>query len=225
MKETIKLCIALGLTCCIAGAILVYANRKTQEARDQAELVEKQAALSRVLGDFANQPLKDSKTFEDKDSFGKVTFYLAKNDANEITGIAGEGSPVSNKGFGGDMNVMVSLAPDGAVKYVIVTAHSETPGLGTNATDRKLTRSLWSLFGGSKQDTGGIPPNTYLDRYAKRTATDLAASSFTILGRPPQADENAVQGISGATISSRAVGDAVHQICTAFDQNRAALLN
>jgi electron transport complex protein RnfG len=218
MKETIKLCVALGFTCLVAGSILVFANEKTDARRKLATLREKENALTQVLGTFANQPL------EDKQTFGDITFYLARNAEGAITAIAGEGSPVENKGFGGEMKVMVGLNPDGVVQTVIVTENKETPGLGTNATDRKLTRSLWSLFGGGDSGPSGLPPNPYLDRYDDHSAKQLGASDFTVLKHAPTEGENGIQGITGATISSRAVGNAVHHVCAAFTEHREALL-
>jgi electron transport complex protein RnfG len=218
MKETVKLCIALGLTCLVAGSILVFAKETTDARVEQAKLREKENALAQVLGDFANQPLKDKQTF------GDITFYIARNAEGAITAIAGEGSPVENKGFGGEMKVMVGLNPDGVVETVIVTENKETPGLGTNATDRKRTRSLWSLFGGGDSGPAGLPPNPYLDRYDDHMAKQLGASDFKVVKHVPKQGENGIQGITGATISSRAVGNAVHHICAAFDENREALL-
>lgn len=204
MKEVLKLALALGLTCLIAGSILVYANAMTADARDAATQREKQNALAQILGTFANQPIDDTMTSDG------VTFYLARDAEGKVVRLAGEAA--SSQGFGGDLKVMVSLAPEGTLLNVLVTEHKETPGLGTNATDRKLTRSLWSLFAGDPgAATVGLPPNGYLDRFAGQAAAGFEA------GR--------IDGISGATISSRAVGDAVQRVCDAFSRNQAALLN
>jgi len=220
MKEILKLSLSLGLTCLIAGSILVYANTKTAAAVNAAKSRDKQAALSLVLGTCANDPIKDAKTF------GKVTFYPARDAAGALVALAGEAEPVSHKGFGGTLKVLVALDPQGKIRSVVVTEHKETPGLGTNVTDRKRTRSLWSLFGGAKeQAVTGLPPNIYLDRYADQAASEIGAAGFTILGRAPTDGENGIQAITGATISSRAVGDAVHQVCAAFTENQTALLN
>lgn len=219
MKDILKLSLSLGLTCLIAGSILVFANTKTAAAVDAAKSRDKQAALSLVLGTSANDPIKDAKTF------GKVTFYPARDAAGALVALAGEAEPVGHKGFGGTLKVLVALDPQGKILSVVVTEHKETPGLGTNVTDRKRTRSLWSLFSAAKEEAAGLPPNTYLNRYADQAASRIGAADFTILGRAPTDGENGIQAITGATISSRAVGDAVHQVCAAFTENQTALLN
>lgn len=204
MKEVLKLALALGLTCFLAGSILVFANAKTADARAAAIVCEKQNAIAQILGEFTNQPIEDTMTFDG------VTFYLARNAEGKVIRLAGEA--ISSKGFGGDLKVMVSFAPEGTLLNVLVTEHKETPGLGTSTTDRKLTRSLWSLFAGDAgTQAAGLPPNVYLDRFSGKPAAGLEADS--------------IDGISGATISSRAVGDAVLRACDAFSRNQAALLN
>lgn len=221
MKEMLKLSLALGLTCLIAGSILVFAHAETEEAVKAAKLRDKEVALRDVLGDCANQPIKDTKSFDD------VTFYFARSADGAITAVAGEAIPKEHKGFGGEMKVLVALNPEGKILSVAVSESKETPGLGTNVTDRKLTKSIWSLFSGAKDqgEAAGLPPNVYLDRYTDQPASKIGAADFTILGRAPTGDENGVQAITGATISSRAVGDAVHQVCAAFTTNQTALLN
>jgi electron transport complex protein RnfG len=204
MKEVLKLALSLGLTCFLAGSILVFANAKTADAREAATQREKQNALALVLGESANQPINDTMAFDE------VTFYIARDADGKVIRLAGEAE--SGKGFGGKLKVMVSMGPDGTLQHVLVTEHKETPGLGSNATDRKLARSLWSLFaGGAENEVAAIPPNDYLDRFSGKAATGFDASS--------------VDGISGVTISSRAVGDAVQRVCDAFSRNQAALLN
>jgi len=220
MKETIKLCVALGLTCLIAGTVLVLANEKTKGRIEEVELQQKQTALGQVLGDFANQP------FEDSASFGEVTFYRARDKDGKVTAVAGEASPVSNKSFGGKMKVLVGLDPDGTVRYVVVTEHKETPGLGTKATERKKSRSLWQALGLSKaKEDGAAKPKPYLDLYTGGVANKMGAADFTVSRGEPKAGDNAVHGVTGATISSRAVKDAVQQVCAAFTANTPALLD
>lgn len=201
MKEVLKLALALGLTCFLAGSVLVFANAKTADAREAASQREKLEALAQTLGEFANRPIEDTMTFD------AVTFYLARDAAGKVVRLGG--AAVSTQGFGGDVAVLVALEPEGTIHSVLVTEHKETPGLGTNATDRRLTRSLWSLFGG-KQRAEGLAPNPYLDRFSGQAAAGL--------------DALAIDGITGATISSRAVADAVQRVCDAFARNQQALL-
>lgn len=100
-------------------------------------------------------------------------------------------SSVSKRGYGGDIEVMVGLDIEGRITSVeIASAPSETPGLGSKVKEPK--------FRGQFRD---------------RTPVDLAWAKVT-------KDGGAIQGVTGATISSRAVVEAVRDGMTAFAARR-----
>jgi electron transport complex protein RnfG len=213
MKEAIKLSLALGIICGLAAAILAFGEWKTLEPRRKAATAQRQKALRLVLPDFANDPLSESKKLDN------VTFYPARDAAGKLIGVAGEGS--STKGFGGRVGVLVSFKPDGKILHVLVTSHKETPGLGTRVTDRKRKRFIWEIFrAGKKDDPAGLPPNRYLDAFEKRDAAAVGNADFKVVKNKGEVNDNAVLAISGATISSRAVADAVSRVCAAFTAYR-----
>ncbi|MBT8042777.1 MAG: FMN-binding protein, partial [Pontiella sp.] len=129
-----------------------------------------------------------------------VRFYIARKEG-EIVGYAGE--VVSPEGYAGDITVMVGLELDGAVRTVIVTANTETPGLGTIVADRKLQKTIVDLIKGTEA-LEGLAPNRYLDWYAGRKAEE---DPWAIVK-----EGEAVNGKTGATITSYAVCGAVHAI-------------
>ena len=217
MKELLRLIVALCAVCGIASAVLAFANRQTREARQQARLRQKVEALSKALPAFDNNPLQNTvpeteQAFEEAD----VRFYRAtRNDS--LVGIAGEA--VSPKGYGGNVRVLVGFRPDGTIRNVLVTQHQETPGLGAIATDRSRQKTLGDLLGTDQDDDSekaGIPPNSYLDQYSGRNL--LADAPFRV-GK----DGGTIDAVSGATVSSRAVADAVTQVAQAFDDKRSRL--
>lgn len=221
MKEALRLSIALGLTCLVASGLLAFANSKTHEARVRAETAQRCKALSLVLPDFDNEPVKDCVTVNWEGD--EVRFYRAKM-GDGIVAFAGEG--VSRKGYGGRLQVLVGLAPDGTLGTVLVTAHRETPGLGSNATDRQELKSIWSLFspcGGNGQTCetakSRVAPCTYLDQYSEGEKPYRTTDTpFRV-----KQDGGTVQAVAGATVSSRAVADALSRISAAFEANRSAL--
>ena len=92
---------------------------------------------------------------------------------------------------------------------VLVTASSETPGLGTVVTDRKQQKTIVDLFSGAEQEVG-IVGNKYLDWY---TGKQAEAARWAIVK-----DGDSVNGKTGATITSAAIGGAVHAVSkTAID--------
>lgn len=90
----------------------------------------------------------------------------------------------SAKGYGGDIQVMTAVNSDGTVAAVeILDASGETPGLGQN-----VTKPDWyAQFAGLKDD-------------------------ITIIkGGTANAENNEINAVTGATISSKAVTSAVNQ--------------
>lgn len=223
MKQTARLTTVLGTTCLLAAVVLAVGNLVTEVPRQKAAARERQRNLRIVLPDFRNDPVAERLSFPVRNAAGQdagtVDFYLAR-DAEQNGGlVAIAAEATSNRGYGGDVTVLAGLKPDGSLMQVLVTAHSETPGLGTRVTDRVRTRFIWQAFSGSSDQ--GLPPSAYLDQYSGRPAAALADPGFRVVKTAAEANDNAVMAVSGATISSRAVADAVSRICTAYSEHRA----
>ena len=105
------------------------------------------------------------------------------NSAVKDDKVAGYIFTVSEKGYGGDISVMVSVNPDCTVNTVqILDASNETPGLGQNVTKEE--------FYGQFEGKG----------YGVQTVKGGTKSA-----------ENEVDAVTSATISSKAVGRAVNK--------------
>ncbi len=87
---------------------------------------------------------------------------------------------VVTKGYKAGLTLTIGIATDGSVTGVEITAHDETPGLGANADDPEWL----SQFAGT---TGEL------------TVSKSSAGA-----------ENEIQALTGATITSRAVTNAVN---------------
>ena len=217
MKEAIRLSAALSLVCCVASTVLAVANHQTREAIEAAALREKLEALRYVLPTFDNEPMKD--TFPaDAEAFkaADACFYRATS-GGKVVGLVGEGRTVT--GFGGKLRVWVGLDPDGTIRTAIVTAHKETPGLGTVATDRKQKRSLGDILRGTDRagDANALPPCEYLDQLTGMSVETTSALNV-------EQDGGTLHAVSGATVSSRAIAGAVRAVAEAFVANRAELI-
>ena len=94
---------------------------------------------------------------------------------------------VSSKGYGGDIQVMTAVNMDGTVAAVeILDASGETPGLGQNVTKSNFYNQFKSLKNGIS----------------------------VIKGDAANTENNEINAVTGATISSKAVTSAVN---TALD--------
>ncbi len=98
---------------------------------------------------------------------------------------------VTAKGFHGAINLMIGISNDGKLTGIKVISHTETPGLGSK-----------------------IDHESFTSRF-KEIATDKGVS---IIKTTP-VNENEVEGVSGATISSKAVGSAVNDAINYFRVN------
>lgn len=119
-----------------------------------------------------------------------VECYKALDKSGNLIGYA---ISSASRGYGGDVKVMTGVnAEDGSVIAINVYDNSgETPGLGVNTSGEKFT----SQFAGLSSGTG-----VTVDKDA---------------GKNP--DSVAVDSVTGATISSRAVVDAVNQAFEAYN--------
>jgi Na+-translocating ferredoxin:NAD+ oxidoreductase subunit G len=98
---------------------------------------------------------------------------------------------VSSKGFHGEILTLVAISQDGKVTGVKLLSHSETPGVGSKT---------------EKPD--------FLNRFANKS-TD---SELQVVKVAPSKD-NEVQGVSGATVSSKAVTSGVNEAIKYFNEN------
>lgn len=119
-----------------------------------------------------------------------VECYKALDESGNLIGYA---ISSASRGYGGDVKVMTGInSEDGSVIAINVYDNSgETPGLGVNTSGEKFT----SQFAGLSSGTG-----VTVDKDA---------------GKNP--DSVAVDSVTGATISSRAVVDAVNQAFDAYN--------
>jgi electron transport complex protein RnfG len=215
MKSTVILSAALAAVCTLASAVLAVADHYTKDARAAAKLAEKSEALRQVLPPFDNEPLEDAVKLDAEQH--AVTVFRARRDG-QIVGFAGQGT--TDQGFGGRIEILVGLKTDGTIRKIVVTSHAETPGLGTIATDRRAVRTLRDVFSGSTQDDrqeSAVPPSAYLDQYERYRVTEEATYRVT-------KDGGEIEAVSGATISSRAIADAVSRVAQAFAENRDRLV-
>lgn len=93
------------------------------------------------------------------------------------------------KGYSGDVTVMTGLNADKTVAAVRILEHSETASVGSKAESK---------------------PELLLDTYVGRNGPFLLSKNKT-------ADPNGVVAISGATVTSRAVNEAVNRAVALVD--------
>ena len=130
-KDTLlNMFVALFVICVVAGGVLGVVYNATKGPITAAENAKKTEAIKNVLPEF--NELKETKVksaMEDID----IPFYLAYDTNNNFIGAAVE--TFTNKGFSGNISLMVGILADGTVNNISVLQHAETPGLGSKMTE------------------------------------------------------------------------------------------
>jgi len=175
--------IALTLIAAIAGVALSGVFSMTKDTIEEQDKLAQAAAYSEVCPDAK------SFTFSDKvqEILGDEGIDQGNAHINACYigkdgsgNVAGYALSLSAKGFGGDMVIALGLTPEGKIIKISFTEIKETAGLGMKATEPEFK----DQFGGK----GGT-----------LTLVKGAASA-----------ENEISAISGASITSNAVTDAVN---------------
>ncbi len=173
-KDILVPTVTLLVICLVVSALLAGTNALTKGPIAQNELKKSQEAMHSVCPDAVS--FEGGKGLE-------TEVYKALNESGEVIGCA---IPVTSKGYGGDIQIMVGISSvdGGMVTGVEILSHSETPGLGANAVSEDFRNQFTdnpSLHGFSvvKDGTGG--------------------------------SEGKIDAITGATITSNAVTNAVNE--------------
>lgn len=199
----------LGFVAAAAAGLLSGVYTATKPAIELNQQKKTSTALKQILPEFDNVPSDETVTLRSSLDW-PVKYYIARK-GGEIVGFAGE--VVTPEGFSGDVTVMASLKTDGTVDKVIVTANTETPGLGTSITDRKVQKTIVDVVKGTQVE--GLVPNPWLDQYSGRKA---GAAEWKV-----EKDGGDVDAKTGATITSRAVCGAIYAIGETAVDNLEAL--
>ncbi len=121
----------------IASASLGFIYELTKEPIEAARAAKKNDAIRSVVPVFDNNPSEEEYRIEV--SGGELVFYPAKKDG-ELVGTAVE--TFTNRGFSGEIILMVGLLPDGTIHGIEVLEHKETPGLGDKMESDKSDFSV-----------------------------------------------------------------------------------
>ena len=161
MKELFKLTVVLTIICSLAATALALVYTITKDPIAYQQRLKKLRAIKAVQPDYDNEPDQDYidlKTDESAEGDGGLTrFYITKK-GDTPTGVVFMTSAV---GYGGLIDLMVGVNPEGTITGVQVLRHTETPGLGAKITEdtfiqqfpeRNLQNTTWSL----KKEGGDI---------------------------------------------------------------------
>ena len=130
-KDTLlNMFIALFVICVVSGGVLGLVYNATKDPIAAAEAAKKTEAIKTVLPEF--QELKETKVKSALEDV-EIPFYLAYDADNNFIGAAVE--TFTNKGFSGNISLMVGILANGTINNISVLQHAETPGLGSKMSE------------------------------------------------------------------------------------------
>lgn len=156
MRDIVRYGIVLGLVCAVSAIVLSGTYNLTRSRIEQAQAQDFQEALAQVLpGDHEFTAIEDLRdTLGDR--FGTVTeVYVASDE--RFSGLAAKASP---RGYGGPIDVVVGILPNGHISGVRIVKQSETPGLGAEIVRDAFLNQLAGVSEANslcvRQDGGSI---------------------------------------------------------------------
>ncbi len=177
--NSFKLIVTLFLVCGIAAGSLAFVNAATREPIARYAAIEREEARKKVL--------PDADEFSESESYDEWTAQKLDEKSGSVfewkavKNGAPEGSvfQTSIQGYSGPIKLIFGVDMKGAVTGLRILSHTETPGLGAKIT------------------TDG-----FLQQFRGKTAGELVL-------KKDDPSKGALDAISAATISSRAVTKAV----------------
>lgn len=196
---TLDMIRALGLVSAICGLIIVGAYQSTFDAVAENKRIATERSVFRVLPNakrIEEFRLLNGQIKTSAEALGQGSAFFAAYDAdNKLAGFAAEGHA---KGYGDSVRLMFAYQPHcQCITGMAVVAMRETPGIG----DKIIT------------DKGFLANFTALD--AKLTADmKTLANEIVTVKNGNKTNPWQIEAISGATITSRAVGKAINDAAT-----------
>ena len=130
-KDTLlNMFVALFVICVVSGSILGLVYNATKDPIAAAETAKKTEAIKNVLPEF--NELKETMVKSAMED-AEIPFYLAYDANNNFIGAAVE--TFTNKGFSGNISLMVGILANGTINNISVLQHAETPGLGSKMSE------------------------------------------------------------------------------------------
>lgn len=163
----------LALICAVAALVLALVGAVTTPVIEQNRIEALNAALSRVSGEGT---VGERVDVEDGAVSAYYPVYASESSETATSYIV----LVTGSGYGGEMNLITSVAPDGEVLAAELMQNQETPGLGKEAESAE-----------------------YMEMFVGTGASQPIPSSKNDL-----APENA-DAVTGATITFLGVSDAL----------------
>jgi len=142
MRSTVRLIVALTITCAVSALALSVIHGLTEEPIAEQKRLAIMRAVQEVLPPFDNDPAQELRTIalEDDETGAQdtLTIYLGTMEGR-ISGVAFQ---TFGEGYGGFINIMMGIDLEERISGVIILEHEETPGLGAKIEELSFTNQF-----------------------------------------------------------------------------------
>lgn len=170
-------------------------------------LPQKRAMEAKITERALKVVMPQATSFEARQGIidGRKFYYRVAKLGEEEIGYVAQGQAT---GYSSVIKVMVGVDKNFVIQGVEVLSQKETPGLGDKVDEIRSMRTWWTVLTGTSPDERGLRP--------------WFQAQFAGLGVPVKVDKDGgrIEAITGATISSRTVCQAVNR---AVDDIRAVV--
>jgi electron transport complex protein RnfG len=143
MKEIFRLMLVLTTICFVAAVALARVYQLTREPIAHQKRLEVLRAIRAVLPEIDNEPDKDTLHLQLGDGTEghtkEITFFRGR-DEGKLVGVAFVVE--SREGYGGTIEIMLGVDPQGTILGVEILSHLETPGLGAKIAGKSFRRQF-----------------------------------------------------------------------------------
>ncbi len=143
MKEQMKLVLVLSMICLVSGILMALVYNVTAEPIARAREAARMDALRQVLPPTAAAPKLEESTITYEGQ--EIPVVYARYDGQLLATVL---QVKTAEGYGGDIELMAGILPDGSIQGIAILDHKETPGLGAHISGR----AFLDLFKGRKLD-------------------------------------------------------------------------
>jgi electron transport complex protein RnfG len=196
-----RMVIVLAVICAAAGLTLGGTYRITQERIAAEQERARMQALRLVLPEahpngFREVPAQKSPFAADGRYYEAYDKPLDDNSHKPV----GYALEAAGTGYSSTIRVTVGVDPRAdVIRGIKITFQQETPGLGANCEAAKAEGTLWDVLRGERRQSGPSQP-WFQAQFANKPADSLVK----VGNKYPEID-----GLTGATITTNAVTDAV----------------
>ncbi|MBI5206519.1 MAG: RnfABCDGE type electron transport complex subunit G [Candidatus Firestonebacteria bacterium] len=188
VKDLLKYSLILFLLTSITVLLLVPVYKMTKPVISKIEFEKNKNAI--------NELFPDGKFFE-MIKLTKDTVNIIRDKNNTIIGFVYN---VKANGYGGPIFIVAGITPSGYIKGIRILSHTETPGLGARIVEVKKETYIWEIFSNSNTESvkNKLP-------WFQKQFDGLKIQSLLLVKKKTDENQEAVEAVTGATISSRAV--------------------